>query len=102
MHDWAVARDDQFQMFVRLSFNVDYFVKNLGLLPSAIHTIFIRRGGIRRLDVQVLHVGAVIGKAPGDAVIVTNDDERRAGESESLGVKTGGAEMDFIPDGRDG
>src|SRR6185436_9334734 len=49
----------------------------------------------------VLNVRAVIGKAPGDAIIVADHDQGSARQSESLDVPARPGEMHFVPDGRD-
>ena len=100
VHDWAVARDDNLQVLVGLPFDVNRFVKNLRLCPFSVHPVFVGCCGIERLDVEVLNVGAVIREAPGDAVVVTDDDERGAGQSEAFRVVIGRGEMNFVPDRR--
>ncbi len=102
VNDGAVARDDDFEMFVGLAFDVDGFVEDLGFRPFAVDLIFVGCGGIEFFDVEVLDVGAVVGEAPGDAIVVSDDDERRAGKSETFCVEIGSGEMNFVPDGRDG
>ncbi len=41
------------------------------------------------LDVDVLDVGAEVGEAPGDVLVVADDDEGSAGEGDSGGVEGG-------------
>ena len=57
------------------------------------------------LDVEVLHVGAEVGEAPGDVVVVADDDEGIAGEGDSGGVEVaggrGGLEVGCVPDAGD-
>src|SRR5580692_2410288 len=101
MHDGAVARDDDLQMFVWLALDANGLVKNLSFDPFSVHSIFVGSGGIELLDVEVLHIGAVVCEAPGDVIVVADDNERCAGKSESLGVESWGGEMNFVPDGRD-
>ncbi len=55
------------------------------------------------LDVDVLHVGAEVGEAPGDVVVVTDDDEGDAGQSDSGDMEGsagggGGFQDGLIPD----
>ena len=54
-------------------------------------------------DVDVLHVGAEVGEAPGDVVVVADDDEGIAGEGDSGGVEVrgGGLEIGLVPDAGD-
>src|SRR5882762_4578022 len=87
-------------MFVGGSFYVNCFVIDLRFLPSAVDAVFIRCGWVESLDVQILYIRAVVGKAPSDAVVVADDDQRCAGQSESLYVPAGGGDVDFVPDGR--
>ena len=88
-------------MLVGLTLNVNGFVENLGPCPCAFYTILIRGGRVERLDVKILNVGAVIGEAPGDVVVVADDDHRRAGKRESLNVPARRREVNLVPDGRD-
>src|SRR5258705_852928 len=92
--------DDYLQMFVGGSFDVNRFVIDLRFFPSAVDAVFIRSGWVKGFDVQILYIRAVVGKAPGDAVIVTDDDQRCAGQSESLYVPAGSGDVDFVPDRR--
>ena len=82
--------------------DVNDFVENLGSDPGAVDAVFVGRGGIEGFDVKILDIGAVIGEAPGDAIVVADDDEWSAGESDAFGVIAWSAEMNFVPDGRDG
>jgi len=87
-------------MFVGGPFDVNRFVIDLRFLPSAVDAVFIRSGWVEGFDVQILYICAVVGKSPSDAVVVTDDDQRCAGQSESLYVPAGRGDVDFVPDGR--
>src|SRR6267154_6499809 len=100
MNDRAMTGDDYLQVFVGGSFDVNRFVIDLRFFPSAWDAVFIRRGWVEGFDVQILDIRAVVGKAPSDAIVVTDDDQRRAGQSESLHVPARSRDMDFVPDGR--
>ncbi len=56
-------------------------------------------------DVDVLDGGAEVGEAPGDVVVVADDDEGNAGEGDAGDVKVagggGGLEVGLIPDAGD-
>ena len=57
-------------------------------------------------DVEVLDVGAEVGEAPGDVVVVADDDEGRAGKGDSGYVegRAGGGrgfEVGLVPDAGD-
>ena len=98
MNDGAVSRHGNLQVFIRLAFDENSFVDDLRLCPRALYSIRIRRSWIERLDVKVLNVGAVIGEAPGDAIVVADDDHRRSGQGEAFDVPAGCGEMNFVPD----
>ena len=68
------------------------------LVQASLHAILVRRGGTERFDVKILDVGAVIGEAPGDAVVVADDDHGRAGQCKAFDVPAGCGEMNFVPD----
>ena len=86
-------------MLVRTALYVNDLVIDLGFQPFPIHTIFVGRGGIEFLDVEVLNIRAVVGKSPGDTVVVADHDQRSAGHSESLDIPARTSEMHFVPDG---
>ena len=54
--------------------------------------------GVDLLDVEVLHVGADVGHAPGDAIVVAHDHAGNAGEAEAGDVPARRVEADLIPD----
>jgi hypothetical protein len=55
-------------------------------------------------DVEVLHIGSEVGEPPGDVVVVADNDEGRAGESDAGDVEVGerrwigGVEVCLVPD----
>src|SRR6202158_5379675 len=65
------------------------------------HAVFVGGGGVEGFDVQVLHIGAIVGESPGDAIVVANDHERGARQSEAFDVPARGGDVDFVPDGRE-
>ena len=79
MDDGAMTRNHDLQMLVGTSFNANRLINDLGLCPRAFDAILIRRSGIESLDIQIENVCAIVGKTPGDAVVVANDNHRRAG-----------------------
>ena len=52
-------------------------------------------------DVDVLDFGAEVGEAPGDVVVVADDDEGCAGERDAGDVEAGGFEVGLVPDAGD-
>jgi hypothetical protein len=89
-------------VFIGLALDSEHFVEDLRLAPRAVDAILIGRGGIEGFDVEILYVGAIVREAPGNSVVVANDDERSAGQSEAFNVPTGRGEVNFVPDGRNG
>ena len=58
-------------------------------VPVAVGGLELGAGGgdAGVLDVEVLDVGAEVGEAPGDVVVVAYDDEGRAGQGDSGDVE---------------
>src|SRR5258708_32245635 len=81
---------------------MENFVEHLRLGPCAMDTVFLGRGGVEGLDVQILNIGLIVGEAPGNAVVVADADKRSGRQSEALDVPTRRGEMDLVPDGRNG
>ena len=73
-------------MFVGLALYANHFIEQLRLHPFSVDAIFVGRGGIERFDVEILNVGAIVGEAPGDAIVVTDDDEGCARKREAFYV----------------
>ena len=99
-HDGAVARDGDWQMFVRTPLDTYGLVYGLRLHPLPLDAILIGSRRIERLDVKVLHVRAVVGESPRNAVVVADNHHRRARQGQTFDVPSGGREVHFIPDGR--
>ncbi len=57
--------------------------------PGAVGGLVLGSGGGAPgvFDVEVLHVGAEVGKAPGHVVVMAGDDEWHAGESDPCSVE---------------
>ena len=64
---------------IRLALHVDHFAAMLRRLPSFGRQILAVR--VEGLDVNVFHGGADIGEAPGDALVVSHDHVRQAGQA---------------------
>ena len=74
--------------------------------PSGDWNSRVGGGDAGALDVDVLDVGAEVGEAPGDVVVVADDDEGSAGESDAGDVEGGaggggGFEVGLVPDAGD-
>ena len=68
--------------------------------PLAHVLVLVGVVGVDLLDVEVLHVGADVGDAPGDAVVVADDDAGDAGEAETGHIPAGRVQADLVPDRR--
>src|SRR6266700_2224051 len=99
-NDRAVSRYGNFQVFVRLTFDANDLVGDLRFRPRALYAVPIRGGGVECFDVKILNVGAVISEAPGDTVVMADDDHRRAGQREAFDVPARCGEMNLVPDRR--
>src|SRR5262249_42624690 len=100
MDDRAVPGRSDFEMLIRLTLDVNHFVTSLGFGPSPLDAVFVRIRWIEGLDVEVLDIGAVVGESPGDAIVVPDDNQWRARQSESLYVIAGSGEVSLVPDRR--
>ena len=98
----CVARTSSFDIFAAA--NVDDLLLVEDGLPDAVggFVLGVRAAAAGVLDVEVLHVGAEIGKAPGEVGVVADDDEGDAGQGDSRDVelagRRGGLEVGFVPD----
>ena len=70
--------DGVFDDFAASNFNL--LGDNLHIDPLALEFVLVRVFGVDLLDVEVHHIGANIGEAPGYAVVVADDDTRNPGE----------------------
>src|SRR5215813_3312979 len=100
--DGAVAGDGDRQVAVGRPLNVNDLVEGLCFEPFAVGLVFVGLRRIESLDVEILHVGAVIREAPCNPVVVADDGQRRAGNREAFDVPAGAGEVHLIPDGRYG
>ncbi len=62
--------------------HIDALVDELHLPPLALHLVLVRTGRVDSLYEQVLRVVAEVGNAPGDAVVVADDDAGKARKGE--------------------
>ncbi len=76
-------------------------------LPGAVRRLVFGGGADAAgvFDVDVLDVGAEVGEAPGDVVVVADDDEGNAGKGDAGDVEiaggSGGFEVGLVPDAGD-
>ena len=78
-----------------LALHVNHFAAVLRRLPSFGSQILAIR--IESLDVNVFDGRADIGEAPGDALVVSHDHVRQAGQSDAGSVEVAAAQMSLIP-----
>ncbi len=64
--------------FFTAALHFNRFIDDDHIAPFAIDFVLIGVGGINFFDKQILHIRPDVGEAPGNAVIVTDDDARRA------------------------
>ena len=96
-----MASDHYLQVFVRCALDVNRLINDLCLGPRALHAVFVGRRGIECLEVKILHIRLIVGEAPGDALVVADNDHRRPRQREAFHVPTRGREVNFVPDGGD-
>src|SRR5207245_5351629 len=75
-YDRSMPRHHDRQALIGLPLHANRFLDDLRLYPRALHAILVGRNWIQRFDVKILHVRAVIGKSPRDALVVADDDHR--------------------------
>src|SRR5579875_1222904 len=95
-NDRPVARRHNIQRDLLPAFHLDGFLAMLGLLPALRRKILA--SVVELLDVEVFDIGAEIGKAPGDALIMTDDHVRHAGQGDAGNVEVAGSEVGLVPD----
>src|SRR5260370_6264766 len=81
---------------------MENFVETMPLGQCAMDTVFLGRGGVEGLDVQILNIGLIVGEATGNAFVVADDNKRSARQSDAVDVPTRRGEMDLVPGGRNG
>ena len=85
--------------------HVNRLVDDIHVDPLAVDFVLIRVGRVDALDIHVLHIRADVGHAPGDAVIVADDDAGNARKGESthvIGATVGfldAVQANLVPDG---
>src|SRR5579885_1188607 len=77
---------------------VDHFMDNSGLVPLALKFVLVRIFRVKFLNVKIFDIGDGIGDAPGDMLVVPNNDARRAGEAGADDIDIARDQMAFVPD----
>ena len=93
-----MPRDHDRQMFVRPILHLNHFVDRLRFHPFLVHRIFVGIRRVERLEIKVLHVGAVIRESPCNVIVVPDDNERCTGQGEPFHIPSRRSEMNFVPD----
>ena len=93
--DGAVAGDGDVQDHVPSVLHVNDFGAVFGLEPTVRSLVFAVL--VEILDVQILHGRLDVGEAPGNALVVTDDDERHSGQRHADYIVTTAAQMRLIP-----
>src|SRR5450755_3835013 len=78
--------------------NLDLFLYHLGLFPLALVFVLVRILGVKFLDIEVLRIGNRVGDAPGDVLVMSDDDAGSAWEADADDVDVSRDEVAFIPD----
>ena len=81
--------DQHIQRHWLLVLDLDGLLHCLQISPLALEFILCRVVRIiQPLDVEILHIWSQVGDPPGDAAVVTDDDQRHTGEGEADTVET--------------
>ena len=82
----AMARAAQLQQQVGLALDADGFVAHGELGPSVGRAVLRGIGGVDLLQIQVLHIGAGVGEAPGDLVGTAQHHKGQARQGGAYGI----------------
>jgi len=78
--------------------HADLLPHDLAVHPLAAGLVLTRVLGVDPLHEQVIAVGHGIGDAPGDAIVVADDDPRHAGNGGADHIGAAAVEMHLVPD----
>ena len=81
-----------------LPFHLNLFAHDLGLFPLALVFVLIWVCGVKFLDIEILHIGYCVGDAPGDMLIMSDDDSWCARKAHSGYIKIARDQVAFVPD----
>src|SRR5437660_412542 len=99
--DWAVTRNAHlFNHRLFLSAHVDRLTNDLSLVPLALKFVLVGIFRVKFLDVEILNIGDGIGDAPGDMLVMPDDNARAAGEAGADDIDIARDQVTFVPDGR--
>ena len=83
-----------------LSAHVDRLTNDLSLVPLALKFVLVGIFRVKFLDVEILNIGDGIGDAPGDMLVMPDDNARAAGEAGADDIDIARDQVTFVPDGR--
>ena len=85
---------------IGFAFDANTFLARLKSLPAIRCLVLQWVGGVDFFQIQVLHIGAGVGKAPSHMVVVTQDHQRHARQGGAYDVLFGGLQVGVKPNGR--
>src|SRR5579884_855082 len=77
----------------------DFFLNNLSLFPLAHKFVLARIIGMKLLDIEIFNIRDSVSNAPGNMLVVPNNDTWGARETSSDHINVARNQMTFIPDG---
>ena len=91
----AVSRDAHAQLLGLAALHADGFLDDAERARAFGREV--AAGSVQLFDVEVLHVGAGVRKAPGDALVVPDDYARHAGQRRADDVDAGRGDLREVP-----
>ena len=90
-----MASDDYVERDVAAVLNVDRFESMLGRAPALWRLVFA--AFVEGLYEDIFDIGADVGESPSDALVVSDDDEWRAGQSDSGNIVVAALQLGLVP-----
>ena len=81
---------------------MDDFLADLGVFPLTVVQVLVRVRGIEMLDEEVGDVGAGVGHAPGNSLVMPDHHERQAGKSGAGNAEPRRNQVRHVPNARHG
>src|SRR5262245_29312485 len=76
----------------------DLLAHDVDALPLALELVAPRVGRVEPLDIYVLHVGHAVGHAPGDPLVMADNNTWRAGYAHACYMVVAAVEMHLVPE----
>ena len=96
--DGAVPRNSNIKSHIGRALHMDDFAAMLWIAPALWR--FILAGEIEIFNKEVFDRGFDVGKSPGNALVVPDNDEGHAGKCDAGYVERAALEMGFVPEVR--